>query len=162
MNNLCLSEITNAILWIQLACVQFSQYPVLLEIQYKVMFRHKVMWSRGPHRPVTWNKACSGVNNNHLDCRVAAHSFPTHTIQRWKLNLGSLVPQTEKLAFICFFILSISLTQKPHPKALPSAYHFLNFCPHMRSCCVPGWCVCKCIFKSHFLFFLCSLQRSFH
>lgn len=161
MNNLCLSEITSVILWIQLACVQFSQYPISLEIQYRVMFIHKVMWSRGPHRPVAWNKACSGVNNNHLDCRVAAHSFPAHTIQRWKLKLVSQVPQTEKLAFF-FIILSISLTEKRHPKPLPPVYHFWNFWPHVRSYCVPWWCVCKCIFKSHFLFLLCSLQRSFH
>lgn len=72
----CLSKITSIILWIQLACVQFSQYPVLLEIQYKVMFRRKVMWSRGPHRPVAWNKVCSGVNNNQLDPSLAAIHFP--------------------------------------------------------------------------------------
>lgn len=82
------------------------------------MFRHKVMWSRGPHRPVARNKACSGVNNNHLDCRVAAHSFPVHTIQRWKLKLVSQVPQTEKLAFL-FFLFFPFLWHKNH---IPSPF----------------------------------------
>lgn len=107
----CVSKAMSIMLWIQLACVRFSQYPVLLEIQYKVMFRHKVMWSRGPHRPVAWNKVCSGLKNNHLDRRVAAHSFPTQTIQWWELQLkcnfmtGRQVSQTEKLALLFFNLL---------------------------------------------------------
>lgn len=136
----CLSKITSIILWIQLVCVQFSQYPVLLEIQYKVMFRHKAMWSRGPHRPVAWNKVCGGVNNNHLNRRVAAHSFPDHTIQRWELKLpfnfmtGRQVSQTEKLDFLFFFILSISPTQKYIPS--PFGVSFLRFLTSAVAVCL--------------------------
>lgn len=160
----CLSKITSIILWIQLVSVQFSRYPVLLEIQYKIMFRHKAMWSRGSHRPVAWNKVCGGVNNNHLDRRVAAHSFPAHTIQRWELKLpfnfmtGCQVSQTEKLDFL-FFLFFPFLLHKNTSQALRRII-FKVF--DLSSCCVLVQCVFRCIFKSHFLFFLCSLQRSFH
>lgn len=158
----CLSKITSIILWIQLACVQFSQYPVLLEIQYKVMFRRKVMWSRGPHRPVAWNKVCSGVNNNQLEPSLAAHSFPAHTIQRWELQLsfnfmtGRRVSQTEKLDlyFYIFYDSSHFSDTKTHSFGV-SFWRFLTSCAQLLS-------TCRCIFKSDFLFFLCSLQKSFH
>lgn len=146
----CLSKITSIILWIQMACVQLSQYPVLLEIQYKVMFRRKVMWSRGPHRPVAWNRVCSGVNNNQLDPSLVAHSFPTHTIQRWELKssfnfmTGRRVSQTEKLAL--YFYIFYDSFHFSYTKTHPFGVSFWRF----LTSCVQLLCTCTVCLQVHF------------